>query len=79
MSMKDRDQMEAGGARLRRRRQDLGISLATMATALDVTVSAVAQWERGETEPDAGKRPKLAKLLKVPVFSALYEGVSRDG
>jgi transcriptional regulator with XRE-family HTH domain len=75
VSMKDRTQMAEGGARLRRRRQDLGLSLSTVATALDVTVSAVAQWERGETEPDAAKRPKLARLLKAPTFSALYEAV----
>jgi len=69
-----KESMASGGANLRRRRRDLGLTLATVATALDVSVSAVSQWERGITEPDAAKRPKLAKLLKVPVFSALYEG-----
>jgi len=72
--MKDRDYLVQCGARLRRRRQDLGLTLATVATALDVSQSAVSQWERGKAEPTATKRPKLARLLKVPSFSAVYEG-----
>lgn len=50
------------------------MTAAMVASAVGVSTSSVSQWERGETEPSAAKRPKLAKLLKVPVFSALYEG-----
>jgi hypothetical protein len=32
--------------------------------------STVARWERGETEPQAAYRPRIAKALKVSVEAA---------
>jgi transcriptional regulator with XRE-family HTH domain len=54
-------------ARLTERRKAMGLSQERLAEAVGVDTSTVARWERGETEPQAVHRPRLAEALKVSV------------
>jgi transcriptional regulator with XRE-family HTH domain len=45
----------------------MGLSQERLAEAVGVDTSTVARWERGETEPQAVHRPRLAEALKVTV------------
>jgi transcriptional regulator with XRE-family HTH domain len=54
-------------ARLTERRKAMGLSQERLAEAVGVDTSTVARWERGETEPQAVHRPRLAEALKVTV------------
>jgi tetratricopeptide (TPR) repeat protein/transcriptional regulator with XRE-family HTH domain len=47
------------------RRKALGLTQEELAALLGVERTTVARWERGETEPLAGLRPRLAKALRV--------------
>src|ERR1700733_15157977 len=47
------------------RRKTLGLSQETLAARLQVERSTVARWENGDTGPQLGLRPKLAKILQV--------------
>jgi len=51
--------------RLAQRRKALGLTQEALASLLDVKRSTVARWERGETEPLPGVRPKLAAALQI--------------
>ncbi len=73
--MSNQTNIEECGARLRRRRKDLGLSIEEVARWCGVSESAVSQWERGKTEPSPERRPKLAKVLEVELFSQVYYGV----
>ena len=53
-------------------RKNLGISQYTLAEKLDVTQSAISQWETGAAMPRADKLPELAKILGCEV-SDLFE------
>lgn len=53
--------------RLAERRKAMGLSQERLAEAVGVDTSTVARWERGETEPQAVHRPRLAEALKVTV------------
>jgi transcriptional regulator with XRE-family HTH domain len=53
--------------RLTERRKAMGLSQERLAEAVGVDTSTVARWERGETEPQAVHRPRMAEALKVPV------------
>lgn len=53
--------------RLAERRKAMGLSQERLAQAVGVDTSTVARWERGETEPQAIHRPRLAEALKVTV------------
>lgn len=48
-------------------RKALKLTQKQLGDALDVTDSAVSQWERGEAVPELDKIPLLAKELKKPV------------
>jgi transcriptional regulator with XRE-family HTH domain len=51
--------------RLAERRKAMGLSQERLAEAVGVDASTVARWERGETEPLAVYRPRLAEALNV--------------
>jgi transcriptional regulator with XRE-family HTH domain len=51
--------------RLAERRKAMGLSQERLAEAVGVDASTVARWERGETDPLAVYRPRLAKALSV--------------
>jgi len=51
--------------RLAGRRKALGLTQEDLAALLAVERTTVARWERGETEPLAGLRPRLARALQL--------------
>lgn len=53
--------------RLAGRRKAMGLSQERLAEAVGVDASTVARWERGETEPLAVHRPRMAEALNVPL------------
>jgi transcriptional regulator with XRE-family HTH domain len=63
------------GQRLRVSRERLGLTVRDVADALPgISMSAVATWERGESEPSVGRVAKLAKYYGVDV-RWLIEGI----
>lgn len=58
--------------RFRQARQQQKLTQAKVAKALDVSQSAVAQWESGQSFPAAGTAAKIEKLLGVR-YSAVEE------
>jgi transcriptional regulator with XRE-family HTH domain len=62
--------------RLAERRKAMGLSQERLAEAVGVDASTVARWERGETEPLAVYRPRLAEALNVSLeeFGELLTG-----
>jgi transcriptional regulator with XRE-family HTH domain len=64
--------------RLAERRKAMGLSQERLAEAVGVDTSTVARWERGETEPQAVHRPRLADALKVSA-EAVGELLSGSG
>lgn len=61
------------GKRLRRRRQDLGQTLATVAAAAGVSVPYVANLERGRGNPTIEVLHKIAVALDVPLATLMDE------
>jgi transcriptional regulator with XRE-family HTH domain len=53
--------------RFAERRKAMGLSQERLAEAVRVDASTVARWERGETDPLAVYRPRLAEALNVSV------------
>lgn len=51
--------------RIRRRREDCGLSRAQVAQRLDIDVTAVAAWEAGRYLPRSARRAALASLLNT--------------
>ncbi len=68
----DRQTRINGGAAIRQRRADLGLSQAALAQAIGCGAMTVSHWEAGDCEPRASVRPALATALQVELFSALY-------
>ncbi len=56
---------------IRRRRKELGMTQEAMAAYLGVTAPAVNKWEKGNTAPDVGLLPALARLLGIDM-NALF-------
>jgi transcriptional regulator with XRE-family HTH domain len=54
-------------SRLRLRRQEVGISLETLADALGVTYQQVQKYEKGTNRMSAGILYQMAMTLEVPV------------
>jgi transcriptional regulator with XRE-family HTH domain len=54
-------------ARIRTRRRALDLTQTQVAERLGVTQSAVALWERGETQPRLDLLRGLAEILDLPV------------
>ena len=50
-----------------RRRRALGLTQEELAALLDIDRSTVVRWERGATQPLPWIRPKVAKVLQIPV------------
>jgi transcriptional regulator with XRE-family HTH domain len=62
------------GANARRIRLAKGLTLRRVAKASSYAESTLCEIEKGEIDPPAGRVPKLARALGVPVCD-LYEGV----
>jgi len=58
------DQAAPLGERLRRRRRNLGLTLAEAAKLIGVRRWTFGLWERGMQEPRAGLRPAIARFLE---------------
>ena len=56
---------------IRELREEAGVSQAVLAKVLNVTVSTVGQWERGEKKP-SGAALKLLSLLRAKGISAVF-------
>ena len=59
--------LEGIGKRIRKRREDLGLKQADVASALQLSAQAVSKWERGENAPDIAILGALCRLLGVSV------------
>ncbi len=55
------------GGRIRRRREELGLSQTELARRLDVSFQAVSKWERGENAPDIQILADLAAAVEVSI------------
>lgn len=58
---------------IKRRRQELRLTQQDVAEACGVDRSTVANWETGQTYPDARRLKALAKVLDVTVDELLAE------
>lgn len=61
------------GAKIKQRREALGMTQQELADQLYVTIQAVSQWENGKTQPDSDRILLLAKLLGTTA-DALLDG-----
>jgi transcriptional regulator with XRE-family HTH domain len=59
---------ESMGARIRKRRQQLGLTLLDLADAAGLTKSFVSQVERGRNSPSIATLRSIAAALEVPMF-----------
>ena len=66
------------GARLRMRRQALGMSQSRLGEQLGVSFQQLQKYERGANRIGAGRLYRLAKVLDVPV-SYFFEGAADEG
>ncbi|WP_057491393.1 helix-turn-helix domain-containing protein [Streptococcus orisasini] len=66
------------GERLRKRREELGLSQAQMAKQLGISRPSYFNWEANKTRPNQKNLAKLAQLLKVDraYFSVQYDIIS---
>ena len=56
---------------IRERRKELGLTQEQLAGYLGVTAPAVNKWERGNSYPDVGLLPVLARVLKTDLNTLL--------
>ncbi|WP_339052390.1 helix-turn-helix transcriptional regulator [Candidatus Lariskella endosymbiont of Epinotia ramella] len=64
------------GMRLRKKRQDLGVSQETLANAVDLTFQQIQKYEKGLNRISCSKLHDVAKFLKTDIkyfFSGLEE------
>ena len=62
--------------KLKKLRQDKGLTQAQLAEAIFVSRSTVAKWENGESLPDIEKCVKLSKLYKVTLDELVSETIN---
>lgn len=55
-------------------RKKAGLTISEAAKELKVTISAVCQWESGNTFPEAKRLAKIAEVYKTTVDELLKEG-----
>ncbi|HHS9742150.1 TPA: helix-turn-helix domain-containing protein [Raoultella ornithinolytica] len=65
------------GARIRARRNELGLKQTDVAKELGMTMQAISLWENGKVAPGGNSISTLARVLKCDV-SWLLEGVSTE-
>ncbi len=66
--------MTAIGNWIQARRREKGMTQAALSERLGVSPQAVSLWERGETLPDTGLLPDLARMLDASVDEMLNAG-----
>lgn len=62
------------GLRIRRLREQLGLSQNQLAKLTGIPRGLISQWEIGKQEPSAKHLPKLAKALGIPIDALLLGG-----
>lgn len=66
------------GERVRKARENMGLSGRDLAEILKVSPSSVSRWERGEAEPQDELKEKIAQLLGVSVGYLMGEELLRE-
>lgn len=66
------------GERVRKARENMGLSGRDLAEILKVSPSSVSRWERGEAEPQDELKEKIAQLLGVSVGYLVGEELLRE-
>ena len=66
------------GERIRRRHQELDLSLRALDGEIGVTASFLSQIERNQASPSIETLRKIAHRLDVPIFQLLLEKQDRD-
>jgi transcriptional regulator with XRE-family HTH domain len=60
------------GSRIKKLREEAGLTQRDLAKRLKLTQPAIVQWESGDTSPLMGKLPKIAKALGVSVEELMF-------
>ena len=63
---------------VRKIRKTIGISQEVLAKEMNVSQSAVAKWETGETAPQSDKLPKLAQVLGCSIEDLFDSGKIKE-
>ena len=66
------------GEGIRRERLRRGLTLAQLATQVNLTVSALSQIERGASDPSISSLRRIAQAFDVPMFQFLIGVVQRE-
>ncbi len=67
------------GETIYKKRTELGLTQAQLASALNVSFQSVSKWENAAAYPDIEKLPELATILKTSVDVLVgYQGVATD-
>jgi len=66
------------GEGIRRERLRRGLTLAQLATQVNLTVSALSQIERGASDPSLNSLRRIAQAFDVPMFQFLVGTTTRD-
>ena len=66
------------GEGIRRERLRRGLTLAQLATQVNLTVSALSQIERGASDPSLNSLRRIAQAFDVPMFQFLVGASPRD-
>lgn len=69
---------ETIGEGIRRERLRRGLTLAQLATQVNLTVSAVSQIERGASDPSISSLRRISQAFDIPMFQFLVGTVQRE-
>jgi transcriptional regulator with XRE-family HTH domain len=69
---------ESIGEGIRRERLRRGLTLAQLATQVNLTVSALSQIERGASDPSISSLRRISQAFDVPMFQFLVGTVQRE-
>src|SRR3954463_2736550 len=64
------------GRAIKRRREELGLSLRDVASETDVSASTLSRIENGTGKPDADNIARLASWLDMPIERVMHHGSS---
>jgi transcriptional regulator with XRE-family HTH domain len=70
--------VESIGEGIRRERLRRGLTLAQLASQVNLTVSALSQIERGASDPSISSLRRIAGAFEVPMFQFMVGGVQRE-
>ncbi len=70
--------IESIGEGIRRERLRRGLTLAQLASQVNLTVSALSQIERGASDPSISSLRRIAQAFDVPMFQFMIGGAQRE-